>query len=289
MASEARQGLVARATLSAEEAAAAETLRQVCNAYEGLDLKLEPEMLREAAGSTDNAYLYYVNGMLAGACTLDGGREIELCGMVHPERRHAGIGRALLEAALGECRSRHAVKVLVICEDASASGGAFVAAAGGVREFAEQRMELQPEWHPGRRDERLTLRRAGPSDVGAVARIASAAFGDPEEFVRQRTEADMLDPNGRLYLATLNGVPVGTLKIFATGTTAGIYGFAVAPDLQGRGIGRDMLTRSIEALLAEGYERITLEVLTDNDRAGALYRSTGFRTITTYGYYALAL
>lgn len=289
VASDMFQGLVARATLSAEEAAAAEALRQVCNALEGLDLKLEPELLRESGDGANSAFLYYEAGTLVGACTLDGGREVELCGMVHPEHRRKGIGKALLEAALDECRRRNCSKVLVISEDASASGRAFVAAAGGQREFAEHRMELEEAWSRGPRDELLTLRRAGPRDVDAITRVAAPAFGDPEGFVRQRTQADMLDPNGRLYLALRDDTPVGTLKIFATGAAAGIYGFAVTPERQGQGIGRDMLTRIIEELQAEGYTRITLEVLTDNDRALALYRATGFHVVTTYGYYALVL
>lgn len=290
MAHDTAQGLVARATLSQEEAAAAETLRRVCNAFEGLDLKVEPEMLRESGGEEDRAYLYYVGGALVGVCTLDGGRDVELCGMVHPAHRRKGIGRALLEAALSECRRRNCAKVLVICEDAS-SGRGFVAAVGGQREFAEHRMELAAPRtkRDGSRDDRLMLRRAGPQDVDPIARIAAAAFGDPEEFVRERTERDMLDPSGRLYLATLDGAAVGTLKIFSADSTAGIYGFAVSPDLQGRGIGRELLERIIAQLDAEGYARVTLEVLTDNARAIALYRSTGFRSVTTYGYYALAL
>lgn len=289
MASDMVQGLVARAALSAEEAAAAEALRQVCNAFEGLDLKLEPEILRESGDGANCAFFYYANGALVGACTLDGGREIELCGMVHPEHRRKGIGRAMLKAALEECRRRNCTKVLVICEDASATGRAFVAAIGGLHEFAEHRMELGASWSRGRRNERLVLRRAGPQDVVAIAHVATAAFHDPEDFVRQRTTADMMDPNGRLYLATYDEAPVGTLKVFLTETAAGIYGFAVAPERQGQGIGRDLLTRIIEELQAEGYARITLEVLTDNERALALYRSTGFQIVTTYGYYVLAL
>lgn len=289
MASDTARNIVVRVTFSESEAAAAEALKQLCDTRDRLDLKVEPAMLREAGDDTVNAYLCYAGDALVGLCTLDGGREVELCGMVHPAHRRNGIGRALLAAALAECRGRGVSNVLLICEDASAPGRAFAAAAGGRLAFAEHRMELSAEWSRGRRDDRLALRQAGPRDVDTIAGIAAPAFGDPEDFVRRRIAADMLDPSGRLYLATLDGAPVGTLKIFSNASTAGIYGFAVAPDLQGHGIGRDMLTRAIEQLHAEGYTRITLEVLTDNHRALALYRSTGFRTITTYGYYALSL
>lgn len=290
MANKSAQGVTARVALSDAEIAAAETLRHVCNTFDGLDLKVEPELLlRESDGVANRAYLYYNAGMLVGFCTLDSGRDVEICGMVHPEHRRKGIGQKLLDAALDQYRRQRRGRALLICEDASTSGRGFVARAGGKLAFAEHRMALSALRTSEPRLSGLTLRQAGARDVDAIAAIAAPAFGDPEAFVRRRTEADMLDPNGRMYLALLDENPVGTLKVFSMDATAGIYGFAVAPRYQGQGIGRAMLTRILAQLESDGYARITLEVLTDNARAIALYNSTGFRTVTTYGYYALAL
>jgi ribosomal protein S18 acetylase RimI-like enzyme len=51
---------------------------------------------------------------------------------------------------------------------------------------------------------------------------------------------------------------------------------AVAPDYQGRGLGRRILSRVIERLTEMGYEGLSLMVSRENHRAVDLYRSTGF-------------
>ena len=66
-----------------------------------------------------------------------------------------------------------------------------------------------------------------------------------------------------------------------------MYGFAVEPVRQGRGIGRDVLRRVCHRLRDEGAPRIGLEVAIENDRALSLYTSLGFARVTTEDYYAL--
>ena len=67
----------------------------------------------------------------------------------------------------------------------------------------------------------------------------------------------------------------------------GIYGFAIDPAWQGRGIGSDVLRRICRLLMDEGARQVGLEVAVDNDRALGLYTSTGFTEVTTEDYYAL--
>lgn len=51
------------------------------------------------------------------------------------------------------------------------------------------------------------------------------------------------------------------------------------PELRGRGAGRALLSRCIDAARALGYRRIYLETLTGMDAAQALYEKLGFRRI----------
>ena len=69
--------------------------------------------------------------------------------------------------------------------------------------------------------------------------------------------------------------------------TGGIYGFAIDPAWQGRGIGSDVLRRICRVLIDEGAHQVGLEVAVDNDRALGLYTSMGFTEVTTEDYYAL--
>ncbi|MFD0518823.1 GNAT family N-acetyltransferase [Paractinoplanes durhamensis] len=84
-----------------------------------------------------------------------------------------------------------------------------------------------------------------------------------------------------------DGRPVGAVRLLREGDRAGIYGFVVHPDQQGRGIGRDVLHRLCRTARAEGADVVHLEVETDNDRALHLYTSIGFQPVITEDYYAL--
>jgi ribosomal protein S18 acetylase RimI-like enzyme len=87
----------------------------------------------------------------------------------------------------------------------------------------------------------------------------------------------------------LSGAAIGTLRLTREGDAAGIYGFVIDPDWQGRGLGRDALRRACEQLRAEGAHRIGLEVAVENDRALSLYTSVGFEPVSTEDYFALPL
>ncbi|MGH2515033.1 MAG: GNAT family N-acetyltransferase [Ktedonobacterales bacterium] len=286
-----RDEIVGLQALDAAERAQVRDLLARCNTAERLDLKVE--IASVARGSDEDTYSIFLarqGGMLAGICMLDGGREIELCGCVHPDYRRRGIGRALLAAACAEAQRRQATKLLLICEDGSRSGQGFIATLEAVREFAEHRMELDlvAEGVPVVTGT-LTLRPATSSDQPAIAHITALAFSRDEESERQRLAADMEGSTERFFLALHGSVPVGTLKIVEEPPRALIYGFAVLPAYQGQGYGREILRRMLRLLSAEGWTRIGLEVETENARAYHLYTTTGFRPITTYGYFALSL
>jgi ribosomal protein S18 acetylase RimI-like enzyme len=87
----------------------------------------------------------------------------------------------------------------------------------------------------------------------------------------------------------VDGSAVGTLRITRDGDEARIYGFAIDPPRQGRGIGGAVLRRVCEQLRAEGAQRIGLEVAVENDRALRLYTSVGFTPFVTEDYFALPL
>jgi ribosomal protein S18 acetylase RimI-like enzyme len=63
--------------------------------------------------------------------------------------------------------------------------------------------------------------------------------------------------------------------------------FAVAPAYQGQGYGRQILARTVAQLLDQPARPIALEVATDNQRALALYESSGFVVTRRFDYYEL--
>jgi ribosomal protein S18 acetylase RimI-like enzyme len=275
--------------LTAGELAAVKELAALCNALEGLDLKLSLDPIPGNDPQAPRVFLARASTAIVGFCALDGAgrREVEVCGMVHPERRRQGIGSALLDAAVEEARRQGSERMLLICEDASESGQGFVRHLGLAHDFTEYRMEVaSPPESPG---ERLVLREADNHDAETIDRVVTTAFGDPPGSRLYDILADMATPSERFYLGFLDGAAVTALKVHEETPKAYIYGFGVLPQYRRQGFGREFAARIVTQLMADGWAPVGLEVDSNNTPAYTLYRSLGFREVTAYGYYVLEL
>jgi GNAT superfamily N-acetyltransferase len=117
------------------------------------------------------------------------------------------------------------------------------------------------------------IRRAGPADAEAVARLyrrtADAAWPflaphTPEEDLAFFTRAIA---RGAVWLAEADGGLVG----ICAARRGWIDHFYVAPERQGRGIGRALLARALK-----GRRRVRLWTFLRNARSRAIYRRQGF-------------
>jgi ribosomal protein S18 acetylase RimI-like enzyme len=274
-------------------AAIAELERRVVGA-DGGRLKLEWGNLRTRPNDQVNDFLWWAgdndrdDAQLLGFCGVYrfGGSDPEIAGMVDPEHRRRGIGAALFDAVASNLRGRGIGRGLLVVPRVSAAGRQLAQQRGGVLDHSEHAMVLDGEPTDGPTDPDLSLRTATIDDAESVGRILKAAFEwtppDLPGLLSRNTGAE------RTLIVEQRGVPVGTLRITHVGDTGGIYGFAVDPAQQGRGIGRDVLRRSCRILRDEGMRSVGLEVAVENERALGLYTSIGFRPVTTEDYYALS-
>jgi ribosomal protein S18 acetylase RimI-like enzyme len=288
MAHETQDGLVAANQLDADQRREALALAETCNRLEGLTLKLN--VSRDAEGMPANKWLYYEQGALLGYAALDGGSpEAELCGMVAPAHRRKGIGRALLNAVTDACRRASVYRLLLIREDASTSGQAFVRAINAGHSFSELHMEMDAPSAAEQPRKDVLVREATPQDYDALAEVLVSAFGGSYDHTRARIEAEAGEGDGRYLAGEVDGRLVGGLKLYEHDGRAGVYAFGVSQEERGKGYGRAILQQTIEMARANGYPRIYLEVDDDNTVARRLYESSGFQTTTTYGYYVAPL
>lgn len=284
-----KQGLVKKQTLTEADAAAVMQLTIVCNSYEGLHMPLALDVLRTRPGNQTNEFLYYEDGMLVGCLDIPhfGTKEKELTGMVHPDYRRGGIFRELLNAAKEECLYRGIHKLILVCEQASTSGQAFVKAAGAHFNFSEYEMVLGTLQKRGPFAERLSLRKAGAADLDVLAYILASSFNDEVEGAKQSAAFVLDSPNRQFYLASLAGEPIGCLNLDETDAEIGIYAFGILPRYRGHGFGRQMLEEIISIIQAESQKGVMLDVEIDNTNAIGLYLSCGFQIRTTFDYYGL--
>ena len=274
--------------LTPELRAEAAALLDLCNRHDGTDL---PIVLADLASTSDvrTALPYRNGGTLVGFAAVPDDPEPETCLLIHPDYRRRGIGTALINELRTELRRRGLAECLLVTDTASPSAGPFLEALAIPYRFSEYRLELDRTATDRSRPRPagLTLRPADPADAGALATVLMAAFDESEAEARGRVDGTFREHARRFYLAELDGEPIGAIRAGEWGGNGDITAFGVLTSHQGRGYGRQILLDTVDLLLADGHERILIEVAVDNPSALGLYQSCGFRVNAEFGYYGV--
>ena len=128
---------------------------------------------------------------------------------------------------------------------------------------------------------------AGPRVIAGTLQLPYPSI----ESWRKRLAAES-SPSDFFLVATIDSHVVGNIGLHEAGKSprrrhVGSVGMSVRDDSQGRGVGTALMSAAIE--LADGwinYQRLELNVYTDNLAAMALYRKFGFVIEGTYRAYA---
>jgi ribosomal protein S18 acetylase RimI-like enzyme len=287
-----KRGLIERRGLDPGDLAEIAPLAQLCNEHDGLDLKLNWNILRNRPSGQLNDFLYYSDdGQLVGFLPLFSfsSQEGEISGMVHPAYRRRGIFRSLFEAAQREARQRGLPSLLLIAEQAAPSAQAFARGLPTTYDHSEYKMVMQEPRLPATFDERLHFRPARPADIEVISRITARAFNEPEDEVDWYTPESFSQPDRNYYVGEVDNIIVGKIDVSHSQESSSILGFAVTPEYQRRGYGRQILAHTVQEILKNGQRNLWLEVVTNNKQALSLYQSCGFQETGSYDYYRLTL
>ena len=112
-----------------------------------------------------------------------------------------------------------------------------------------------------------------------------ARYGGPD--TSPIDAADFVAPAGAFLIGYLAAEPVamGGVRRHA-GSTFELRRMLVRPDCRGRGLSRQLLAALEAAAVDLGAGRVVLETGDPQPEAVGLYRSSGYRTIEPFGYYA---
>lgn len=134
--------------------------------------------------------------------------------------------------------------------------------------------------------------------IGEVQAEYVARYGGPDE-----TPLDPLmfePPTGSFFVGYLpvdgTGQPVASgawrshddVEAFGTRRTAEVKRMYVVPAVRGRGLARRMLAHLEQTAAAAGHQAMILETGTAQPEAIALYESSGYTPIDSFGYYRSA-
>jgi ribosomal protein S18 acetylase RimI-like enzyme len=259
-----------------------------CNQFEGLELPISPTDFDSPAGFK-TAFAVRSDGNLIGFAAMPDDPTPEASLMVHPDNRRHGIGRALVVTVRAECEHRNVASGLLVADRASPSARAFIAALQIPFRSSEFRLELDPDAvdQSRPRNDRLTVRLATRDDRATLIRILMAAFAEPKSVVEPNVDLGLTQPTRDFYLAELDGIPIGAIRIGTWDGNGDVTAFGVLPEYQGKGLGRQILLDAVNCLLDRNVPRILIEVSVENRGALGLYESCGFHVQREYGYYRL--
>lgn len=270
--------------LTREELNIIKELQEICEKEGGFQLKLNFDMLENRTENRTEDFFYYENGRLAGFLGSYGfGNKIELCGMVHPDYRRRGIFSKLLDLGIEEAKRRNVRTILLNAPSESLTAKGFLKTIPCAYSFAEYQMKWQQTELS--EDAAVTVRPSiSTDDLEAEIQLEVTAFGfnerEAREFNQQLRETD----TDQHLIIEAEGKIAGKIRLSESNGEAWIYGFAVFPELQGKGIGRKALSKVVKMEQQKGLP-IFLEVEAKNAHALKLYESCGFKSYHSQDYY----
>ena len=264
-------------------------LERVCQTHDQLKgtLFLDPSL--NFSQKIASLLVCYEEDVLIGAMTLFAPmqEEVELVGLTHPDFRRRGVFHALLCAAAQQASAFAIPDLLLVCEAQSVDGVATLAALGATPEYSEYSLSYDAGRSPDDLPvpKGLSLHPATDADLDEMVRISAASFDEPLSRAKGFLEQALHSEHRAQYLARLDGVPVGIGGIGYEEDASTIFGLAVHPDWQGRGIGRGMIALLLGEIRKHETRKILIEVNSANASALHLYLSCGFTSTVTNDYY----
>ncbi|WP_409289406.1 GNAT family N-acetyltransferase [Peribacillus sp. SCS-37] len=260
-------------------------LQEECEHSDGIELKLNWDMLKQMDEEELMGGTHFIESELAGFIAVyDFGSKAEICGMVDPRHRRKGIFTGLLQSVLEGIAERNYRKILLNAPGNSATAKEFIAQSP----FSYSITEYQMKWggKPAVPEHKTVhMRPAADSDRDLEIELDVQCFGFKREEAVRHHSRTRDESSSQSYIIENEGNPVGKARIsWPGGKQVWIYGFAILPDFQGRGIGREVLRQIISRESGAGRD-IFLEVEAENANALGLYTSCGFVSFSSQDYY----
>jgi mycothiol synthase len=209
--------------------------------------------------------------------------------VVHPDARACGVGTMMFERALDVAREQGAGRMDLWAYNhgaASAETAAAFAMVPSRRLLHLHRHLREAPRAPAAHGVRLRTFAPGADD-DAWLDLNNRIFGHhPEngawtiDDLHARIEQPWFDPSSFLLLE-VDGALAGfcwlkVRDVEGEGRVGEIYVIGVAPEAQGRGLGRYLLAQGLAELRRRAVDVAAIYVEESNERAVALYEATGF-------------
>ena len=267
-------------------------VNQLAEACEVLDggLPVIYHNLMQDQRSKDSNILFYDQGQLCGflgiyyfyydAC------EVTL--FVHPQYRKQNVAKQLLCYAMPIWLERGMIRILF-------SGPERIGTDSWLRErgltyfhteYTMQRTSLTPLVIP---DVKLITRAAQLDDIKNLEYIDSQCFPNIYNKVPTNYHSVLTDPCFTVLLSCLNDVVIGKAHIRWNANEAFLSDIGVLPAYQHNGYGAEIVGYCINYVLARKPLIISLDVISKNGTALAVYTKYDFKVISAHDYWQIKI
>lgn len=242
---------------------------------------LHPSLWR-AADSRGFAVIAYTGQEeligFAAAVDMVGLHHYEWSLFVHPDYRRLSLGTALADGVSHALAQRQAESELAAFAN-EAEISAFMEKIGYRLDFNEILLSAEPLADSSLPEGVTVIPYAGQAEE--LGELLTAAFDDT---VVPIMEHNMVDPNREIWLIQKGKQLLGTATLVTEENGLWVTAFAVHPEQQGRGYGKQFLKWCRCLAFQRGLKRVLLDVETDN-QALHVYEKSGFRRIQSISYW----
>ncbi|MDT1940820.1 MULTISPECIES: GNAT family N-acetyltransferase [Carnobacterium] len=251
-----------------------------------LSYKLDPKAFEKNSTHYQH-FLYFEKTELKGylsASTFDG-VEIEASILTNNNQEIATI---LINALVNYAKEQGIKRILFISDRKDPIIPALIKKYAGAFSFTEYRLNFDPanfnqvDYSP------LVLHSASQEDRKLLYRLDHEGFTPQDKLIYDQKKIEALEIEGN-YIAYLDNEIVGKIKLDHFQGIIGIYGVVITSEWQGQGLGRALLNQGIQLAIDQPFQKLYLEVDSQNARALKLYLSAGFYQEAIFDYYELDL
>lgn len=212
-------------------------------------------------------------------------------GTIHPEHRSKENFAELFQSVKCKCKELNIGSLKFINERGAYSISEFVKCVGGKEQYSTYIMNFNKQYYKGDSSEYtdIVLSRASLNDLNDIVLIGMEAFGTTEEEEKSYNESNLKNPKCNNFVCKVNNIIVGIVSAKIHNNEGSIADLAVLKSLRKNGIGRAILTKTIDYLLSCGIDKISLSVETENKNALLLYEHSGFTTLTANDCYEIKI
>lgn len=128
----------------------------------------------------------------------------------------------------------------------------------------------------------VTVETVAPSGLEPFLRVSIDGGMPPAAAGDLFSPSFAADPDVQLFIASLEGRPVGTSVAIRTGAVSGVYAVGTLPAARRRGVGSALTWAAVEAGRAWDCDAIVLQA---SEMGFPIYAAMGFRTVVEYAVF----